>query len=501
MLLGQVCAKTMKLQDLVKNVESLAIKGQCDEDIVGVTCDSRQVRPGWLFVAMQGQHLNGVDFIEDAIRRGAKAVVSENNDWMRRDVSHVRVKDAYKALAEIASTFYQSPSSLMQVVGITGTSGKTTTSFLTKEILRADGRAPGLVGTIRYEIGQREIPANRTTPLADELQAMLARMVKAGCRSAVMEVSSHSLIQKRVYGVDFDIGVFTNLSQDHLDYHQTMDEYFQAKELLFQMLGRDKKKAVAVINLDDPWGSRLAKMKNDRVQLITFGIDSKAMVRAEEVKLGSTQSSFVLRSPWGEASVRLPLMGRFNVSNALAAFAACGALGIDPRLMAETVGKINPVPGRLEIVPHDGGWQVFVDYAHKPDALEKVLITLREIATRRIILVFGCGGDRDKTKRPLMGAVATRLADEVIITNDNCRSEEPAAIAQAIYQGCGPKSSAKIILDRAEAIGCALGMARAGDVVLVAGKGHENYQEIGATTLPFDDREVVRSWLASSKNK
>jgi UDP-N-acetylmuramoyl-L-alanyl-D-glutamate--2,6-diaminopimelate ligase len=485
----------MRLESLTKIIQAITVTGPDNPDITGISYDSRQVRPGHLFVAFQGRHHEGMEFIDEAITRGAVAVVSESETWSRRDICHVHVEDARRALAEIACAFSGNPSSRLEVIGVTGTNGKTTVAFMVKAILQAAGRSPGLIGTVLYEIGDRLIPAGRTTPEAPELQAMLDQMIQAGCQSVVMEVSSHALDQKRVWGIDFDVGVFTNLTRDHLDYHENMDNYFAAKTLLFRGLGQAQKVAAGVINIDDPWGMRLASINGFRVEEITFGMHPGAVVRAEEIDVSAAGSTFALKSPWGSSRVHLNVLGRFNVSNALAAIAACGSLGIEPDLMARVLGEIESVPGRLELIPNRRGMKVFVDYAHTDDALKNVLTTLREITQGRIILVFGCGGDRDRTKRPLMGSVAAQLADHSIVTTDNPRSEDPAAIARGVVEGFGEYPNYETVADREEAIGRAIKMAQVGDVVLIAGKGHENYQEFANTVVPFDDREAARNYL------
>ena len=495
MILGQLCSDTMRLEYLTKVIQPLTIRGPQHLEVEGIAYDSRRVQPGYLFVALHGRTREGTDFIRDAIQRGAVAVLSELNDWTRRDVTLIRVEDARRALAEIACEFHGEPSRRLQMAGITGTNGKSTVAFMLRDILRADGRTPGLIGTVRYEIGERSIPATRTTPEAPDIQAMLERMLKAGCRSAVMEVSSHGLDQKRAWGIDFDVGVFTNLSQDHLDYHGTMEEYFAAKTLLFRGLGQIEKHAHAVINIDDPWGMRLANTNGFTADLVTYGVHPGATVRAEEVEITADGSAFAFRSPWGDGAVRLKLLGRFNVSNALGALAAGGALGVAPRRMAEALEAMVQVPGRLDRIPHAGGFSVFVDYAHTPDALTHVLTTLREIAPRRLIAVFGCGGNRDRGKRPLMARAATSRADHTILTTDNPRHEDPLAILREIAEGVAPGSSCEIIADREQAIARAIAGAGPGDIVLIAGKGHENYQEIGDTVVPFDDREVAARLL------
>jgi UDP-N-acetylmuramoyl-L-alanyl-D-glutamate--2,6-diaminopimelate ligase len=485
----------MRLESITKLITPIMVRGPLTFDIEGIAYDSRQVKKNFLFVVLRGQHADGARFVDDALRRGAVAVVSEQDQWPRRDIAHIHVKDARLALAEIACAFYDRPSDRIELIGITGTNGKTTTSFMCREILRAAGRHPGLIGTVRYELGERIIPASRTTPEAPDIQFMLDNMVRSGCRSAVMEVSSHALDQKRVYGTDFDVAVFTNLTRDHLDYHGTMAQYFAAKTLLFRDLGQLNKRAQAVINMDDPWGQQLASTNGLRAGLVTYGLHPSADVRAEEVELAGEGTRFLLRAPWGMEDIELPLMGRYNVSNALAAIAACHALGVDPRFFGPALAHLSPVPGRLERIANPHGILAFVDYAHTDDALSNVLTTLREVCKRRLIVVFGCGGDRDRSKRPLMGAVAASLADQVIVTSDNPRTEVPEAIIAEIIAGIGHAPNVEVEADREKAIARAAARAQPGDILLVAGKGHENYQEIGKTVAPFDDREVLHRHL------
>jgi len=495
MILGQLCAETLKLEYISRIIQPLTIQGPQNLDIRGLAYDSRHVQPGFLFVALRGLHQNGTQYVDEAIRRGAVAVVTEGNGWTRRDIAHIRVEDARRAMAEIACAFYNHPARHLQLIGITGTNGKSTTSFMCRDMLKADGRTPGLLGTIRYEIGERQIPASRTTPEAPDIQRMLDQMVRAGCRSAVMEVSSHGLDQKRTWGMDLDVGVFTNLTQDHLDYHKTMEAYFAAKTLLFRALGQAEKQAAACINLDDPWGQQLAYTGGLTAQVLGFGTHPSAVVRADEVVVNGEGCAFGLTTPWGTAPARLSLLGRHNVSNALAAIAACGALGVPLQTMLGVLAAMPAVPGRLEPVPNRRGLTVFVDYAHTDDALSNVLHTLRELTRGRLIAVFGCGGNRDKTKRPKMGAVVARLADYAIITSDNPRNEDPAEIIAQVVAGFGTTPNFETEVDREKAIAKALALARPGDVVLIAGKGHENYQEFVNTIVPFDDREVTARLL------
>jgi UDP-N-acetylmuramoyl-L-alanyl-D-glutamate--2,6-diaminopimelate ligase len=485
----------MRLEYLSKIMQPLTIRGPQGLDIEGIAYDSRQVRPGYLFVALHGRRREGRDFIDDAIHRGAVAVVGESGEVGRRGVATIRVEDSRRALAEIARAFYGEPSRSLQLIGITGTNGKSTTAFMCRDILKAAGRTPGLIGTIRYELGERSISASRTTPEAPDLQFMLDQMLRAGCKSAVMEVSSHGLDQKRVWGIDFDVGVFTNLTQDHLDYHKTLDRYFSAKTLLFRGLGQMEKAASAVINIDDPWGRQLADTGGFSARLITFGAHPGAMVRAGKIEIAPEGSVFDFTTPWGGGRARLKLLGRFNVSNALAAIGACGALGVDPTSIAAALSEIASVPGRLEPIRNGRGLSIFVDYAHTPDALANALRTLREVTDNRLLAVFGCGGNRDRGKRPIMGAAAAALADYSIVTSDNPRDEDPAAIIAAIAAGFGARKNYEMEQDREKAIAKALVLARPGDTVLIAGKGHETVQEFASTVAPFDDRDVVKRLL------
>lgn len=488
----------MKLEKIAQALRPLSVSGPVDIEIRGMAYDSRQVRQGFLFVALRGEHHDGASFVDDAVSRGALAIVSQRADVYRKETTCIRVADARQAVAEAASLFYGHPSARLQVVGITGTNGKTTAAYLVHEVLAAAKRSPGLIGTVEYRVGNRVIPAGRTTPQAVDLQALLDQMVQAESQSVVMEVSSHSLDQKRVWGIDFDVAVFTNLTHDHLDYHKNMDQYFEAKKLLFTWLGGGGKKACAVINVDDPWGRRLVQAPGTRARVITYGTTGDAGVRAADIQLTGRGSTFRVVTPWGAAAVCLGLLGRYNVSNALAAIAACGALGIDLNLAAQTVGVVRSIPGRLEEIPAGNGVRVFVDYAHTDDALANVLRTLREITGRRLIVVFGCGGNRDSAKRPTMGAVAAELADFSILTSDNPRKESPGSIITQIRQGFEGRSNFEVIEEREAAIRKALSVAGPGDVVLVAGKGHETFQEFANTVIPFDDREVVRRILAET---
>lgn len=484
----------MKLEQLLKEAGVTDGTGPCRCEVQGVVCDSRAVRPGYVFVAISGSHRDGWTFAEDAVERGAVALVGEHPQGRWPNIYRATVADARLSAGRLASVFHGRPSDQLTLAGITGTNGKTTTAYMLRDMLRAAGHDPGLISTVAYEIGPRSIPASRTTPEAPLLQSMLAQMTAMGCRSAVMEVSSHALDQKRVEGIDFDVGVFTNLTHDHLDYHENMDKYFEAKTQLFLSLG-GKPNATAVVNRDDPWGRRLESLPGLSCPVLTYGVEQSADVKAEAVNLESTGSTFTLHTPWGRSDISMELLGRFNISNALAAVAAAGVLGLDLQSSAAALASVSRVPGRLEEIRAGAGFQVFVDYAHTDDALEHVLTTLREITPQRLLVVFGCGGNRDAGKRPSMGAVAGRLADHSILTSDNPRGEDPADILAQIRAGLGPSDSYEVIEDRRTAIREALRTAGEGDVILIAGKGHENFQEFADKTVAFDDRQVVKECL------
>jgi UDP-N-acetylmuramoyl-L-alanyl-D-glutamate--2,6-diaminopimelate ligase len=495
MILGKLCLETMQLEDITKLIQPLLVRGPVTSDIEGIAYDSRQVRPNYLFVAVKGEQVNGEDYIEDAIRRGAVAIVSETDAWTKRSVSHILVDDARLALAEISSAYYDHPSQRLELFGVTGTNGKTTVSFMIQAILKHARRGTGLIGTVRYEIGERVIPAGRTTPEAPDLHYMFDQMIRTGCESAVMEVSSHALAQKRVWGIAYDVGIFTNLSHDHLDYHGDMQNYFNTKCQLFRSLGQLGKASTAVVNIDDAWGMELARTNGLNAKLITYGEHTSATVQATEVRIGPEGSDVRAVTPWGEVDLFIPIPGRHNVSNALAALAATAARGIPLEVIAASLRTMAPVPGRFQRFSGRNGVQVYVDYAHTGDALERALSTLRECTAGRVIVAFGCGGNRDTAKRPVMGAVASQLADHVILTNDNPRREDPQAILRAIEAGIRPGASYEIQPDRELAIAAAITRARPGDVVLIAGKGHESYQECGSAVTPFDDAHVVEKYL------
>jgi len=484
----------MRLNELLEFVETQNITHAADVEIEGIAYDSRQVRPGWLFVAISGHKVCGTEYITEAVSRGAVAVVSEEEFGLGAGVTHIQVPRARRALAEIANAYFGDLSRQMTVLGITGTNGKTTTAYMLRNILRDADLEPGLLGTVAYEIGGHIIPAERTTPEAPDIHSMFQHMKDVGCKSAVMEVSSHAIVLERVHGIDFDIGIFTNLTQDHLDFHQDMDTYFNVKAQLFESFEKRCGSAV-VINIDDPWGFKLAEEHGLAADIVTYGFNERSAVCASGVKMSVDGSCFDLFTPWGEARVCLKLLGRFNIYNALAAIAAGGLLGVSLSQIVQSLENITAIPGRLELVPCRKNRKVFVDYAHTDDALKNVLTTLREICNGKLVVVFGCGGDRDPGKREKMGRIAAELADYSIITSDNPRTEEPEFIAAGIVAGLGGKESFEVILDRRAAIKKGIRLVGRKDILLVAGKGHETYQEIMGTIVPFDDREIVLELL------
>lgn len=490
----------MKLRELLDGVDVLETAGSLDVEVTGVRCDSRRVRAGDLFVAVSGEKSDGHEFVADAVKAGAAAVVCERRSG-GSPVTQLRVRDARLALARLASRVHGSPSGKLRVVGITGTNGKTTTSFLIASILEAAGLPAGVLGTISWRVGNRELPAPNTTPGADELHEMLGRMVQAGMKAVVMEVSSHALAQHRVEEVAWDAGVFTNLTQDHLDYHKTMEAYGDAKRILFDRLGASKK-AAAILNRDDPAWEKMRAGVREGVTVLTYGLADGADVRAVAVEQAISGCRFRLAFQGREIFIETPLCGAHNVSNCLAAAATGLAMGFSLEIIGQGIASVKNVPGRLERLEARtpaGSFAVVVDYAHTHDALRNVLGTLRPLTRGRLITVFGCGGNRDPMKRPLMGRVATELSDLSIVTTDNPRNEDPAAIVKQIEAGIGSGKKYRVVLDRREAIREAVAMAAEGDVVLLAGKGHETYQEVAGVRSPFDDRKVALELLESMK--
>jgi UDP-N-acetylmuramoyl-L-alanyl-D-glutamate--2,6-diaminopimelate ligase len=462
-------------------------EGPADVRITGLAYDNRLVEPGFLFFCVPGFTRDGHDFASDAIERGAAALVVARP--LGLGVPEVQVDDVRSAMAVAAARFHGDPTARLPVVGITGTNGKTTTAFLVRSLLEAADRRCGLLGTVKSVIGGVEHPVVRTTPEAIDLQRTFAAMAEAGDEACAMEISSHALELRRADGIHVAAAVFTNLTQDHLDFHPDMEAYFQAKRLLFASpLTRAR-----IANADDAYGRRLAEEFPDTV---TFALDAEADYRADGMEQSFTGTRFTAVTPDGEFAVRVGLPGRFNVLNALGAWAAARALGVPPATIAGALAGAGRVPGRFEPVDEGQPFAVLVDYSHTPDSLENALRAARELAEHRVIAVFGAGGDRDRGKRPLMGAIAAREADVAIVTSDNPRSEEPGAIIAEILAGIEDRSGVEVDADRRAAIRRAVGLAEPGDVLVIAGKGHEQGQEFaGGRKEPFDDVAVAREAL------
>lgn len=478
---------------LVDAGQDVAARG-ADPEVTGLTADSRRVTPGDLFVAAPGSRVDGAAYVDQALARGALGVVSQVPLDLPDSVGHLLVPDVAAAKPVLADTWFRHPSGRLTVIGITGTNGKTTTATMLRSMLTMDGRDTGLIGTLGAWIGEQHEPLANTTPDAIELQRLLARMVDANLSTVVMEVSSHALALGRVGGVDVDVAVFTNLSQDHLDFHGDMDAYASAKARLFEKLMPD---GVAVINADDPAGPAMVERCLGKV--LTYGLDQPADLSAEVRRLDTGGTAFHLVDAEGgrRAPVDLALLGRHNVANALAAAGAARALGLPTHAVVTGLAALRSVPGRLEAIDCGQEFDLLVDYAHTPDALRQVLALLRPLTRGRLRVVFGCGGDRDRHKRPLMGRAVAEAADALYVTSDNPRGEDPDAILDQILEGVPDADGARVgrWVDRRQAIAAACADAGPGDVVLVAGKGHETTQTIAGQVLPFDDRAVAREVL------
>jgi UDP-N-acetylmuramoyl-L-alanyl-D-glutamate--2,6-diaminopimelate ligase len=485
------------LSDYFSEGEIVAVKGSLERPISGLVMDSRRVVPGNLFFALPGLRSDGASFIDEAVSRGAAAVVAQRMPaHPPGKVTFIQVQDARATLARVSQRYYKFPDRAMSVVGVTGTNGKTTVTHLLRHFLNGAERV-GLLGTISYDLGARTVPSFRTTPESLDIFGMLGQMRDAGCRNAVMEVSSHGIAQQRVLGLEFAAAVFTNLTRDHLDFHKTLEAYFEVKARLFTGSAGPVPK-VAVVNLDDPYGERLAARIEAEVpaaRLVTFGENPRAQVRAENLVLNFRDSRFRLAWPGGAADVASPLIGRYNASNVLAAVAAAWALGRDPASFVPRISGFKGVPGRMERIEEGQPFNVLVDYAHTDDALRNALGMLRAITPGRLLVVFGCGGNRDRTKRPRMVQAVQEFADHAFATADNPRNEQVERIFEDMKEGVTDAAKITWVSDRRRAISLALDSARAGDSLLIAGKGHEGYQEFADTVIPFDDRQVVRELI------
>jgi UDP-N-acetylmuramoyl-L-alanyl-D-glutamate--2,6-diaminopimelate ligase len=491
----------MTIAELAREIGARAAAGNLDAEAVDVTHDSRACSAGSVFVAIRGEKHDAHNFIPQAVERGAVAVISERPQGESVAAAWIEVASARSALALAASAIHNHPSRRLKLVGVTGTNGKTTTAHLIDSIIRASEGISAMLGTISYRIGDREFAARHTTPESADIQRLLAQAVEAGCRSAVMEVSSHAIDLHRADGLDLAAAVFTNLTRDHLDYHHSMESYFEAKKKLFDG-GIGTMPKAAVLNIDDPYGRRLAA--DSKTRAITYGFDKSADVRTDDFEQTPRGLRFEAATPAGRVEVNALLVGRPHVYNSLAALAAGLALGFDLKAAALGIASCQGVAGRFEQVRVEGasepGFMVVVDYAHTDDALKNVLQTAREVAGRgRVITVFGCGGDRDKTKRAPMGEIAARMSDLAIVTSDNPRTEDPEAIIADIEEGLRRTGKNFVKLtDRREAIFHAVEEAKEGDVVVIAGKGHETYQIIGSEIIHFDDREVAREAISGA---
>jgi UDP-N-acetylmuramoyl-L-alanyl-D-glutamate--2,6-diaminopimelate ligase len=504
----------MKLGELLRAGEVEETQGNLERAVAGLAYDSRQVRPGFVFFAVPGAKSDGHEFIPDALARGAAAVVVERRVAEPGDAASIRVRDVRRTMGHWAARFYEYPGRKLRVAGVTGTNGKTTVTYLLESVFRAAGMAAGVVGTVNYRYRDCALPAPHTTPESIDLQRLLAEMARAGVEGVAMEVSSHALELERVRGIDFDVAIFTNLTRDHLDFHADMEHYFQSKSKFFTdyLPASVKQKKSAIIHGGDSRGRDLLnKLVALGIETVSYGHDSQWDVHPVEVRgdLEGLRGKIQMR----ECAIAFssPLIGSINLENILAAAAAAFALGIEPEAIARGIGALKSVPGRLEKVENGRGVTVLVDYAHTPDALERALMLLKPLTSGRLIAVFGCGGDRDRGKRPIMGEAGARLADVAILTSDNPRTEEPLKILQEVEAGAkkaGVKKAstaevetrrarleAKFYLverDRRAAIRLALRLAGRGDLVLLAGKGHEDYQILGTEKIHFDDREVAR---------
>ena len=501
----------MQLLKLIEGLETKEIKGTTHIEIKGIAHNSKQIRNDYLFVAIKGSQRDGHHYLAEAISSGARAVIVEENQKIREEVTIIKVPDARLALAQVSGCFHQHPSHKLNVIGITGTNGKTTTSYLLESILKAAGYSPGVIGTIDYRFGKHHQVALNTTPDALALQRIMREMVDANTSHLILEVSSHALEQYRVEGINFDVVVFTNLTAEHLDYHKSIENYSKAKELLFTYYinQSSKEKTYAVINHDDPLGKYLCTVTT--AQLCRYGFKEGVEIKVKDTMVKNDGLSALIITPYGEIDIHSSLLGTFNLYNILAAVGAAIIQDIPIDVIKEGIAHLRSVPGRLEKVPNKDHLTILIDYAHTSDALDHVLTMLRDLCSRRLITVFGCGGDRDNTKRGPMGKIAARKSDLAFITSDNPRTEDPMAIIEQIEAGIDQSESAKycfqelkdsdqfkgyiIIADRREAIRTAVTLVQPGDILLIAGKGHEDYQIIGNQKYHFSDREEVTEAL------
>ncbi len=457
--------------------------------VTGVTCDSREVKPGYVFVCIKGFNCDGHDYAEIAVKNGASVIIAETDTKQKNQII---VPDSHAAYSEISANWFGNPANKLKLIGVTGTNGKTSVTYMIKKILEANGNKVGLIGTIQNMIGNEVVESKNTTPNAYELNSLFADMVDKGCEYAIMEVSSHALDQCRVYNLDFETAIFTNLTQDHLDYHVTMENYLAAKKKLFSMC------KVAIINSDDEYSTAISSDLNCKVSTYSLGNNSTYSAKAIKYRPASVDYEFVSDTQINHIKVNTG--GKFTVYNSLAAVSCAVELGIPMESAISALSELNGVKGRAEVVPCDEDYTIIIDYAHTPDGLKNILRTFRECERNRLIVLFGCGGDRDKTKRPIMGSIAAHYADYVIVTSDNPRSEEPMSIIENILEGMqGTGTPYKVIENRIEAIKYAISIAQKDDIIVLAGKGHETYQILSTGTIHLDEREVVAEALASKQ--
>ena len=480
----------MKLKDIIKNCNVKEVIGDLDLEISSVEFDSRKVEKDSLFVCIKGYTVDGHDFIKTAKEKGAVAFLIEDDVEVLEGCTYIKVESTRTDMAKVASVFYNHPTKELSVLGVTGTNGKTSITSFLRETLNLAGKKSGLVGTISIDNGKEVIVSKNTTPESMDLQKHFRTMLDSNCDYCAMEVSSHSLMLNRVDATEFNIGIFTNLTPDHLDFHKDLDDYRKAKELLFH-----KTTVANVINIDDEGGRKIAEdIKDLKTPLYTYAIDAQADFMAKDIEITASGVSYRLVTPTYEEDIFVPVPGKFTVYNTLAVIATSYLLGVDKDVIKDSLKMTKGVPGRFEAVQNDKGVHVIVDYAHTPDALENVIKTARGFAKNRIITVFGCGGDRDNSKRPLMGAIADKLSDIAILTSDNPRTEDPNKIIEDVLKGMNGENY-KVIIDRREAIVEAIRMSEKDDIVLIAGKGHEDYQILGREKIHFDDKEEARKAL------
>lgn len=499
-----------KLKELIRQTAYERTEGDLERFISDVTADSREVKAGSLFICLDGAHVDGHRFAASAAEKGAAAVIAEKEVSVPEGTAVIYVKDTRRAMEDITPYFFDYPSRSMRMIGVTGTNGKTTATHIVSHVLAQAGAKTGVIGTIHMLIGDKEYPTHNTTPDVVDLERMLAQMQDAGVTHAIMEVSSHSLVMGRVEGVEFDNVAFTNLTEDHLDYHKTMDNYAAAKALLFAKVsaaGQTKEKKSAHINADADYADTMAAAVSDKAlcPVTTYSIEKPSDLQAKDITFNANSSEFTVSFRGKDYPVHTNLVGRFNVYNALTAIAVCLGEGLAMEEILAALADFHAVPGRFELIDEGQDFTVVVDYAHTPDGLENILKTAEEIRRGRIISVFGCGGDRDKMKRPIMGRIGARYSDIVIVTSDNPRTEDPDMIVSEVASGVAeiaekkPELSYEVVVGRREAIYRAIELAEPGDIVMIAGKGHEDYQILKDRTIHFDDREEARAALKEKK--